>query len=84
LRQWFEDHHPKLIGLVDWPKYRFIGRCWAEGCGRLMVLHSPWRLFACERTSMAVVLTEKGRQYAELLDAEARREQGEDLRAMLA
>jgi hypothetical protein len=73
-----ELRHPKLVGLIDWPRYRFVGRCWAEGCGKLMVLHSPWRMFACERTPMAIVLTDKGRQYEELLAAETTAGRGED------
>jgi hypothetical protein len=58
LRDWMELHHPKLVGLWDYPRYRLIGRCIA--CGRLMVLHSPWRLFVCERTSLPIEITAKG------------------------
>jgi hypothetical protein len=65
MRQWMEDHHPKLIGLWDWPRYRLFSRCWAQGCGRPMILHSPWRLDVCERTPMAIVLNEE--RYAELV-----------------
>jgi hypothetical protein len=60
LREFLEAHHPQLLGLWDWPSYRLFGRCWAEECGRLMVLHSPWRLFICERTPMAIAITEQG------------------------
>jgi hypothetical protein len=63
LRQWMEDHHPRLIAVWDWPRYRFIGRCWAQGCGRLMILHSPWALYICERTPMAISITPKGEAY---------------------
>jgi hypothetical protein len=58
-----------LIGLWYWPKYRFLGRCWAMGCGRPMVLHSPWARYDCERTPMAISLTEQG--MARVLIAEA-------------
>jgi hypothetical protein len=34
-------------------------RCWAEGCGRLMVLHTPWALYLCERTPMGIILAEE-------------------------
>jgi hypothetical protein len=61
LRRWMEANLPLwLLGIIDWPKYRFIGYCWAEGCGRLMVLHPPWRLFICENTPMAIKLTDRG------------------------
>jgi hypothetical protein len=41
-------------------RYRLFGRCWSEGCGRLMVLHGPWRLARCwaENTPSAIVLPE--------------------------
>jgi hypothetical protein len=52
-----------LEGIWNWPRYRlFGGRCWAEGCGRLIVLHSPWALYICERTPMGIVITDKGRE----------------------
>jgi hypothetical protein len=63
LRDWMEAHHPKLVGLWDWPRYRLFGRCFV--CGRLIVLHSPWRLFICERTPLAIEITEKGRERIE-------------------
>ena len=65
MREWMEAHHPRLLGLIHWPAYRLLGRCWAEECGRPMILHSPWRLYACERTPMAIVLNEE--RYAELV-----------------
>jgi hypothetical protein len=63
-------HHPRLLGLLDWPRYRLsFEPCWAEGCGRRMILHTPWRLYACERTPQAIVLNEE--RYAELVGADA-------------
>jgi hypothetical protein len=50
----------RLVGLWHWPGYRLFGRCWAMGCGRPMILHSPWALYICERTPMAIALTEQG------------------------
>jgi hypothetical protein len=70
VREWMEVHHPRLLGLLDWPRYRLsFERCWAEGCGRPMILHSPWRLYICENTPMAIVLNEE--RYAELVGADA-------------
>jgi hypothetical protein len=48
------------MAVVDWPGYRLFGRCWAEGCGRLNILHSPWALYICERTPMAIRITPQG------------------------
>lgn len=53
----------RLIGMWHWPKYRLLGRCWAQGCGRLMILHSPWALYICERTPMAISITPEGEAY---------------------
>jgi hypothetical protein len=57
-----ELHHPRLVGLWDWPRYRFFSRCMV--CGRLMVRHSPWALYLCERTPLPIELTDKGRALA--------------------
>jgi hypothetical protein len=56
-----DEHLPWwLLGLIDWPKYRLFSRCWS--CGRLMVLHTPWALFVCERVPMPIEITDKGRE----------------------
>jgi hypothetical protein len=41
-------------------RYRLFGRCWAGGCGRLNVLHGPWRLARCwaENVPADIVLRE--------------------------
>jgi hypothetical protein len=66
MRDWMERHLScRVLGLIDWPGYRLFGRCWT--CNRLMILHTPWALFICERTNTAVEFTGKGeallRQY---------------------
>jgi hypothetical protein len=64
----------RLIGLYHWPAYRLLGRCWAQGCGRLMVLHTPWAMYICERTPMAIALTEQGEaRYQEMVIEQAER-----------
>ena len=69
MRDWMEQHHPRLIGLWDWPGYRLFGRCWAQGCGRRpIILHTPRQLYRCERTPMAIGLTARGWLRAEGLD----------------
>jgi hypothetical protein len=69
LREWLEDHCPRLLGLWDWPGYRLLGRCFV--CDRLMILHTPWALYICERTPLPITITEKG--MAELVVKEAER-----------
>jgi hypothetical protein len=57
--------------VADWPRYRLFGRCWAQGCGRLIILHTPWALYICERTPMGIVITDKGRQRVAELEGRA-------------
>jgi hypothetical protein len=67
LRDWMEGHlHWRVLGVIDWPRYRLLSRCW---CGRLMWLHTPWALFICERTPLPIEITEKG--YALLAEMDA-------------
>lgn len=49
---------PWLLGVIDWPRYRLLGRC--IPCGRLIVLHTPWALFVCERTPLPIEITDSG------------------------
>jgi hypothetical protein len=59
MRDWMERHlHWRVLGLIDWPAYRLFGRCLP--CDRLMVLHSPWALYVCERTPLPIQITEQG------------------------
>jgi hypothetical protein len=58
LRDFLEERFPRLIGLWNWPSYRLFGRCFA--CGRLVILHSPWALYICERTPLPIKITERG------------------------
>jgi hypothetical protein len=59
-----------LPGVWHWPKYRLLGRCRAQGCGRLMVLHSPWALYDCSRTPLAITLTDAGMARVVIAEAE--------------
>jgi hypothetical protein len=59
-----------LLGVWHWPKYRLLGRCRAQGCGRLMVLHSPWALYDCSRTPLAITLTDAGMARVVIAEAE--------------
>jgi hypothetical protein len=59
VRDWMEEHLPWwVIGVIDWPGYRLLGRCVV--CGRLVVLHTPWALYVCERTPLPIEITDKG------------------------
>jgi hypothetical protein len=57
-----------VIGLYYWPQYRILGRCFV--CGRLMVLHSPWAKFVCERTPLPIEITEEGMAQLAVYEAE--------------
>jgi hypothetical protein len=67
LRDWLEQRYPRLVVIVDWPRYRFFSRCFS--CGRLMILHTPWVLYICERTPLPISITPAG--MARLVVAEA-------------
>jgi hypothetical protein len=63
-----DEHLPWwVLGVIDWPRYRLFSRCFV--CGRLMVLHTPWALFVCERVPLPIEITEKG--YAVLAEQAA-------------
>jgi hypothetical protein len=38
--------------------FRITGRCFV--CDRLMLLHTPWALYICERTPLPIEITEQG------------------------
>jgi hypothetical protein len=60
MREWIEARYPWLLAVVDWPRYRLFGRCFAQGCGRLVILHAPRQLRRCENTPMAIGITLRG------------------------
>jgi hypothetical protein len=70
LHEWMEANlPPKVLGMIDWPRYRLFSMCWAQNCpviGRANILHTPQQLWRCENTAMAVVLNED--RYAELVE----------------
>jgi hypothetical protein len=68
LRDWIEEHLPWwVLGMIDWPGYRLFGQCLV--CGRLVILHTPWALFVCERVPLPIEITEAG--YARLAEEAA-------------
>ena len=59
MRDWMDEHLPGwVLGVIDWPGYRLVSRCFV--CGRLIVLHTPWALYVCERTPLSIEITEQG------------------------
>jgi hypothetical protein len=44
--------------LYFWLRYRFFSRCWAQGCGRPMILHNAWHRWRCENTILGVVVVD--------------------------
>jgi hypothetical protein len=66
-----EARCPWLLAVIDWPKYRLFGHCWAQDCPvatRLNVLHPPRQLRRCESTPMAIGITLRGWLYAKGMD----------------
>lgn len=48
-----------MTTILDWLRVRVSGgRCYAQGCGRLLALHGPWRSYRCTRAPLAVTLPE--------------------------
>jgi hypothetical protein len=88
VRDWMDEHLPPwLLGLIDWPGYRLFGRCFV--CGRLVILHTPWALFVCERLPLPIELTDKTHalladdsEWAELPDTDWQIEVGPAPQAM--
>jgi hypothetical protein len=61
----------RLIGAYYWLHNRLTGcRCFAEGCGRLLLLHAPWRMRRCLDAPIGVVLTTEGMARAVVAEAE--------------
>jgi hypothetical protein len=55
-----------------WLWLRLTGsRCFAQGCGRLLVLHTPRQLDRCYDTPLGIVLTDRGWLRAHGLDPDA-------------
>lgn len=58
---WLERHAPPLAALCCWFYNRLTGsRCFAQGCGRLLLLHTPRQWNRCLDTPTAIELTERG------------------------
>jgi hypothetical protein len=56
-----EEHAPQLAAAHCWFHNRLTGtRCFAEGCGRLLLLHTPRQLRRCYSTPLGIELTERG------------------------
>ena len=58
---WLEHHAPPLAASYFWFHNRLTGvRCFAQGCGRLLLLHTPRQMNRCLDTPLAIELTERG------------------------
>ena len=61
MRDWLERSAPALVGIFDWFGNRLTGvRCYAVGCGRLLLFHAPWQSYHCHRVPLGIELTERG------------------------
>jgi hypothetical protein len=49
-----------LLGIYHWFALRLTGtHCLAEGCGRLLLLHTPWQSYRCNRTPARQTLLQR-------------------------
>ena len=61
IQDWLEQHAPRLVDPYCWLHLRLTGsRCYAQGCGRLLLLHTPRQRDRCYDTPLAIELTELG------------------------
>lgn len=61
----------RLEALYCWLYLRLTGsRCYAEGCGRLTLLHTPRQLDRCYDTPLGIELTEQGMAHIVVAEAE--------------
>jgi hypothetical protein len=67
-----EQHAPRLAAVCFWLHNRLTGtRCYAEGCGRLLLLHTPRQYNRCLDTPLAIELTERGWLHASGIDSDS-------------
>ena len=60
LREWLE-RYPRLEACYCWFYNRLTGsRCYAQGCSRLLLLHTPHQWNRCCDTPLAIELTDQG------------------------
>lgn len=72
LLDWLEQRAPRLAAIYCWFYNRLTGtRCFAEGCGRLLLLHTPRQMNRCYDTPTAIELTERGWLHASGIDPDS-------------
>jgi hypothetical protein len=69
---WLEHHALRLAGVYHWLSLRLTGaRCYAQGCGRLVLAHTPRQLDRCYSTPLAIELTDRGWLYGQGIDPDS-------------
>ena len=69
---WLEQHAPHLAATYGWFHNRLTGvHCYAQGCGRLLLLHTPRQMDRCLDTPLAIKLTERGWLHASGIDPDS-------------
>ena len=64
-----EQHYPRLAAVGYWLYNRLTGtRCYAQGCGRLLLWHTARQQNRCLDTPLAIELTERGWLHASGID----------------
>jgi hypothetical protein len=63
--EWLGQHAPLLEAPYCWVYNRLTGsRCFAQGCGRLLLLHTPWQMSRCYDSPTAIELTDTEAGYS--------------------
>jgi hypothetical protein len=72
VHDWMAERAPGwLAGAYFWLHLRLTGtRCYADGCGRLLLLHTPRQLDRCYDTPLAIGITLRGWLLARGMDAD--------------
>jgi hypothetical protein len=70
--EWLERHAPPLAAVYCWFYNRLTGtRCFAQGCGRLLLAHTPRQYRRCADTPLAIELTDRGWLHASGVDPDS-------------
>ena len=60
------------MAIYYWFHLRLTGtRCFAQGCGRLLLLHTPWQMSRCYDAPTTIELTEHGWLYSKAIEPDS-------------
>ena len=69
---WLDKHASLLAAIYCWFYNRLTGaRCFAQDCGRLLLLHTPRQRRRCIDTPLAIAITDRGWLYGHGVDPDS-------------